>query len=433
MGRRSRGAFIAQGKDGFISLKQNMHLIKNFQNTVIDLLSIKLQLDLIQAAFEWDKKNPWVERGEGGWFTKNNSDTQNSKENQPKLFLAEKLKQIKNDIYLNIKKSLSKSSDIDREDEKEGDDIIEKLQDELGGEVEEDKIKKKYLELLKEKSVPLSLTAAALVALAALLVVTKNRRAADEIRNIVSKEGIETFGISPDKLISDIEGSLGKNLPEHKIKEWSNSGANLQKVINEGGVKFLHKSKSIDDSSLLVKGVKEGQKIKDNELTVLAWYFKKGYKGMNGVLRNDGYAVLLNEKDKKSYLDAVNDLRTLLSKLPRYKPTEPIARMLEDEKLADIYTVGETYIEPGFSSCSKKSSGTGIFADKLPSLPIKIIVKPVEKSAARDVSMFNGMGETEVIYPPGMKFKVVRKGREKFEDFHGREFERWVVEVEEQS
>lgn len=53
--------------------------MKSVENIVVNLLCAKVQLDLIQAAFEWDKKNPWVERGEGGRFGKGGS----SKSSEP--------------------------------------------------------------------------------------------------------------------------------------------------------------------------------------------------------------------------------------------------------------------------------------------------------------------------------------------------------------
>lgn len=47
--------------------------MKSIEQSVIGLLCVNAQLKMIQAAFEWDKKNPWVERGEGGRFGKGGS------------------------------------------------------------------------------------------------------------------------------------------------------------------------------------------------------------------------------------------------------------------------------------------------------------------------------------------------------------------------
>lgn len=48
-------------------------MMKTINNSLVTLLCAQVQLDLIQAAFEWDRKNPWVQRGEGGRFGKGGS------------------------------------------------------------------------------------------------------------------------------------------------------------------------------------------------------------------------------------------------------------------------------------------------------------------------------------------------------------------------
>lgn len=77
--------------------------MKNIEKSIVTLLCAKTQVDLIQAAFEWDKKNPWVERSADGRFGKGGSskpNQQNGISDTEKSFntLADRLVNSPNDV-----------------------------------------------------------------------------------------------------------------------------------------------------------------------------------------------------------------------------------------------------------------------------------------------------------------------------------------------
>lgn len=411
--------------------------MKNVEKAVINLLCAKVQLDLIQAAFEWDKKNPWVQRGEGGRFGTSTSSTEKIEENKAKNFLTEKLKEIKNNISSVIKSSNPSFTDTDK---REGDDIIEKLEDELKKESEENDLKSKYLELLKENTASAGLTAAALVGLAALLVITKKKEAAVEIQHILAKEQIKIDNINLVGLVNKIsEFAFKKNdkLLAKNIETWKNNETPLQKIIEEGGLDYIELRPTVSDNHLKVTGVKVGDSLADDEIQAVKEYCGLDAYVLNNFLRNQGGGF--SSTEAAINLEKINKIRTALCKLPRFSPDKqnPPCRFLASEKLVDSFKVGETYIEPGFGSFSKRIVGTGSFNDSNKSLPVKIIVRPAKESIARDIthlvtpSEVGDYLEEEILYLPGSKFKVLNKNQHKFKDEKGKVFKRWVVEVEE--
>jgi hypothetical protein len=213
------------------------------------------------------------------------------------------------------------------------------------------------------------------------------------------------------------------------IARWKNPNTPLQTIVNEGGMDYVTRKPAISDDYVRVSTVKEGDLLEPQEIDEIKDYTLNGYL-VNEFLRT---GKELYGETIESTLNKINTIRTGLSKLPRFVPDNlnPPSRFLTNERILDRYKEGEVYIEAGFSSFSKKVSGTGKFKDESSKFPVKLIVRPREKSIARDIEHLNKLGEEEILYLLGTKFKVLRKTQEEFKDLAGVPFKRWVVEIEE--
>jgi hypothetical protein len=67
---------------------------------------------------------------------------------------------------------------------------------------------------------------------------------------------------------------------------------------------------------------------------------------------------------------------------------------------------GKIICNRGFLSTTPESWGVGGFSDGAREL--KYLIHPSEKSLGRDITQFNGMSETEVLFKPSTKFEVIK-------------------------
>jgi hypothetical protein len=106
----------------------------------------------------------------------------------------------------------------------------------------------------------------------------------------------------------------------------------------------------------------------------------------------------------------INILISALNKIPRYSPDRPLARYESTyghkQNPLDRLQEGKIICNRGFLSTTPESWGVGGFSDGAREL--KYLIHPSEKSLGRDITQFNGMSETEVLFQPSTKFEVIK-------------------------
>ena len=180
----------------------------------------------------------------------------------------------------------------------------------------------------------------------------------------------------------------------------------------------------VDDSRYLLKG--EANSLNQGEcLQAISRYTSMGYEKVNAYLREgaDGIPEEFIAETRKE----IELIYSGISRLPRYNPVEPYLsryiRLVDPQKpikkmdkasvqelLEKAYPDGGEITEPSFLSVSPSMEGTASFSDKSASdHSVKFVIRARESSVARDITQYNTSGELEVLYPPGMRFKVVKK------------------------
>jgi hypothetical protein len=139
-------------------------------------------------------------------------------------------------------------------------------------------------------------------------------------------------------------------------------------------------------------------------------------------------------KDVDEY---INILISALNKIPRYSPDRPLARYESTyghkQNPLDRLQEGKIICNRGFLSTTPESWGTGGFADGAREL--KYLIHPSEKSLGRDITQFNEMRETEVLFRPATKFEVVKIYTQKLKHLTNKDImkETLIVELKEHS
>jgi hypothetical protein len=167
--------------------------------------------------------------------------------------------------------------------------------------------------------------------------------------------------------------------------------------------------------------------ITTEEESAIKDYTTRAYKNINNALRYGIEEIPPSKKEK-----VVKDIELIhsgLAKLPPYDPKDaflvrfvPLSKIRPEgtqavgDFLDKAYPLGETIIERTFLSVSHDVLGTGIWTDlSANKMGVKFIIRAKEKSVARNITHLNTSGESEVLYPPGMKFKVVDKYLHEFD------------------
>lgn len=170
------------------------------------------------------------------------------------------------------------------------------------------------------------------------------------------------------------------------------------------------------------------------EADAISDYTNHGYTPVNNALRHG------NPSDE--IIEQINRINSGLARLPRYKgrANEPLTRLvtLDEDIIINKLNPGDIYSDPAYASVSMSYKGTGAFRDNSTRFNLKMIVKPTEESMARDIHSLNKAFELEALYPPGSRFRILKKYQQQYETKslqtgEAETFERWVVELEEVS
>jgi hypothetical protein len=143
------------------------------------------------------------------------------------------------------------------------------------------------------------------------------------------------------------------------------------------------------------------------------------------------------DKEGIAFKKLIKSISSGLNKLPRFKPKEPIVRYEGNysKAIAEEMLPGSIFTTKSFMSTTPSPKGTANgYADGAAS--VKYIIHPHKESLARDITQFNAQGETECLYLPGTKFRVVKKYNQKLSQSNSdtkKYLDTLIIELEEYS
>jgi len=179
-----------------------------------------------------------------------------------------------------------------------------------------------------------------------------------------------------------------------------------------------------------------------DERAALKGYTHTDSEMINGILRG-WLGSDLPEEGIVAWEQKINLTKSALGKLPQYQANAPVVRFLNGQVeqtqalvkrlVAGEIKEGHIFSDPGFSSTTASSTGAGNFTNAEPNFKVKMVIHPAQQSAGKYVESITAVpGEYEVLYPPGMQFRVKQVYEHEFIDrLQGKNHSRWIVEVEE--
>lgn len=282
------------------------------------------------------------------------------------------------------------------------------------------------------------------------------------ISSILERLPDDVWGKNEDEVLKAIDKTL--------VEEWSDPETLMHDLVRDADMglrvngkrpyDFMNKAKAVNPDAYFPNGSSPDDYQWYNDDTVDRFYnkltseereaFARYTQNSNRLNKPARYGELPKGISKERWEEEFNNLVEGIAKLPSYTPAEPVARFLSSsldkadaarinysKQLLEALESGEiragtVLSDPAFTSATALAHGARAFTDTAPAYDMKIMIAPSEKSVGRFIEpVTTTKGEFEVLYPPGMNFKVRRTYKVQQRDHGGNPFEQWVVEVEE--